>query len=121
MRSPRLPRDIRGYLFSRVVCPGPTCPHMCENARTRRDVHTRLSSSPTVYRAVGSPVDRQICAFIWILCCQGLVDVDAEPRRVARVHESVLECIAVGEHAIGFLTAAHVFLYPEVVHAQIEV
>src|SRR5258708_39436424 len=98
-----------------------TCPHMCENARVRRDVDTRLSCSPTVYRAVGSPVDRQICAFIWIVRCQGLVDVDAEARRVARVHESVLECVVVWEHAIGFLAVPHVFLNAEVVHAQIEV
>src|SRR5258708_6963539 len=94
---------------------------MCESARIRHALDTRLSSSPTVYRAVGSPVDRQICALIWILRCQGLVDVDAEPRRVARVHESVLECVAVGEHAIGFLAVAHVFLYPEIMHAQVEV
>src|SRR5258708_40101990 len=94
---------------------------MCENARVRRAVDTRLSSSPTVYRAIGSPVDRQICALIWILRCQGLVDVDAEPRRVTRVHESVLKCVAVGEDALGFLAVAHVFLYAEVVHAQIEV
>src|SRR5438105_2047130 len=49
-----------------------------------------------------------------------LIDINSEPRRITRVHQTVRKRIAVREHAISFKAMAHVFLYAKIVHAQIE-
>ena len=49
-----------------------------------------------------------------------LVDVDAEARRVPRMHGAAVEGVRVWKHRVGLLRVAHVFLDPEIVDAEIE-
>ena len=52
---------------------------------------------------------------------KGLVDVDSETRRFARMHHAFAESVGMGKHGVGFRRVAHVLLHAEVGHGKIEV
>src|SRR3712207_8073735 len=65
----------------------------------RRPPRSTLFPYTTLFRsvecAVLQPVHRQIGALVFVFRRELLVDVDAEPRRVARVHHAALGTVGV--------------------------
>ena len=52
---------------------------------------------------------------------QGFIEIDTQPRLVARVERTVRERIGVGKHRIRLRRMPHIFLQPEVGYRQVEV
>ena len=78
------------------------------------------ASLPTVNRPVHRSIHRQIRAVVRVPARERFVDVDAKARRIAWVHDAVLEPITMRKHAIGLVRMPHVFLDAEIVDAQVE-
>ena len=80
-----------------------------------------VPSYQSVKRAVELAIHRQIRALIRIFLGQFLIQVDAQPRRVPRIHHAVFECVVVRKHGFHLFGMGHVFLDAEVVNGRIEV
>src|SRR5829696_7912717 len=81
----------------------------------------RASVLPVVHRSVQPAVHWQVGTHVRMLRGERLVDIHAQPRCIARMHEPALESVCVRKHAVSLGVVRHVFLDAEVVDAQAEV
>ncbi len=73
-----------------------------------------------MHGAIEFSVNRQIGTFVRPFCRERLIDVDAEARRLARMHKTILKAVGMGENEIRIRCVAHVLLNAKVVNTQIE-
>ena len=80
----------------------------------------RSGFSPTVNGPVQFSVDWQIRPLVGVPHGERLVNVNAQSRRLARIHEAIFERISVRKDGVGFQRVTHVLLNSKIMNAEIK-
>ncbi len=80
----------------------------------------RSGFSPAVNSPVQFAVDWQIRSLVGVPRRARLIDVNAQSRRLAGIHEAILERIGVRKDGVGFRRVTHILLNSKIVNAEIK-
>ncbi len=75
---------------------------------------------PTVNGPIQFAVDRQVGPLVGMPCSESLVNVNAQSRRLAGMHEPILEGIGVRKDGVRFRRVTHILLNSKIVNAEIK-
>src|SRR5215475_11792186 len=75
---------------------------------------------PAMHGSIQLPIHRQIGSTVGKPSGKYLINVHAQSWPVAWMHHPICEGISVRKYLFGLLAMPHVFLDPEIVHAQVK-
>jgi hypothetical protein len=73
--------------------------------------------SPVVHGAIKFAVYEQVGALVRPFCRERFIEVDAEPRRLPRMHQTIFKTVGVRKNLIRLRSVPHIFLDAKIMNA----